>query len=180
MRDALANAPRFIACPAQAKRFYMVWCEREWLPSNLTSVFAFADDYSMGVLSSSIHQQWATTQSTTLETRPRYTSASFITFPWPPSGPQRANEIAELAKTLVVCREEICRERQIGLTRLYNEVDDGAYRDLEELHVALDEAIAAAYGWPVSAAHDTNDANRRLLELNRAIAAGEVAYDPFS
>jgi len=27
-------------------------------------------------------------------------------------------------------RSEICVERQIGLTQLYNEVDEGAYRDL--------------------------------------------------
>ena len=76
-------------------------------------------------------------------------------------------------------RSEICVERQIGLTRLYTEVDDGAYRDLRELHVALDEAVAAAYGWPASAAHDPQESNHRLLELNRAIAAGEVEYRPF-
>ena len=77
-------------------------------------------------------------------------------------------------------RSEICLDRQIGLTRLYNEVDDGAYRDLRDLHDALDEAVAAAaYGWPASAAHDTHESNRLLLELNRAIAAGEIDYRPF-
>ena len=55
---------------------------------------------------------------------------------------------------MVARRSTICLERQIGLTQLYNEVDDGAYRDLRDLHVALDEAVAAAYGWPASAAHD--------------------------
>ena len=70
-------------------------------------------------------------------------------------------------------------ERQIGLTKLYNEVDDGAYRDLGELHDALDEAVAAAYGWPASAAHDPQESNRLLLELNRAITAGEIDYHPF-
>jgi hypothetical protein len=76
-------------------------------------------------------------------------------------------------------RSEICLERRIGLTQLYNEVDDGAYRDLRELHVALDEAVATAYGWPASAAHDPQESNRRLLELNRAIAGGDVPYNPF-
>lgn len=80
---------------------------------------------------------------------------------------------------MIARRSEICRECEFGLTQLYNEVDDGAYRDLKELHVALDEAVAAAYGWPASAAHDPADSNRRLLDLNRAIAAGEVAYHPF-
>lgn len=59
-------------------------------------------------------------------------------------------------------------------------MDEGAYRDLAELHRRLDEAVARAYGWPASAAHDPAESNRRLLELNRDIAAGRVAYDPFS
>ena len=75
--------------------------------------------------------------------------------------------------------DRVSVERQIGLTKLYNEVDDGAYRDLKELHDALDEAVAAAYGWPASAAHHPAESNRLLLELNRAIAAGEAEYRPF-
>jgi len=31
----------------------------------------------------------------------------------------------------------------------------------------------------VSAAHDPQESNRLLLELNRAIAAGEIDYRPF-
>lgn len=84
-----------------------------------------------------------------------------------------------ITRRLVSRRGEICVERQIGLTQLYNEVDDGAYRDLFNLHRELDEAVAAAYGWPASAAHDPAESNRLLLELNRAIAAGEVEYRPF-
>jgi len=50
---------------------------------------------------------------------------------------------------------------------------------LHELHSPLDEAIAAAYGWPPSAPHDPQESNGLLLELNRRIAAGEVEYKPF-
>jgi hypothetical protein len=179
MREALRPLSRYIACPAQAKRFYMVWCEPNWVPSNLTSAFAFDDDYSMGVLSSAIHSAWATIQSTTLETRPRYTTLSFASFPWPqPSDRQRA-EIGELSRLLIARRQEICREREIGLTRLYNEVDEGAYRDVADLHRRLDQSVAAAYGWPKSAAYDPQESNLRLLELNHEIAAGRVPYAPF-
>ena len=55
-------------------------------------------------------------------------------------------------------------------------MDDGAWRDL---HAELDEAVAAAYGWRRAVAHDTDETNRRLLELNRQIAAGECEYHPF-
>jgi hypothetical protein len=179
MREALAGLSRFIACPATAKTFFMVWCDPSWCPSNATAAFALETDYAMGVLTSSIHTQWARGQSTKLETRPRYTTASFSTFPWPiPTGDQRES-ISELARRVIARRSEVCLERQIGLTRLYNEVDDGAYLDLRELHVELDEAVASAYGWPASAAHDPQESNRLLLELNREIVAGRVPYDPF-
>ena len=179
MREALSKLSRYIACPAQAKRFFMVWCEPEWIPSNLTSVFAFEGDYEMGLLQSALHTRWATAQSTTLETRPRYTTASFATFPWPDPTDEQRIAIADLVCRLIPRRQEICAQRQIGLTKLYNEVDEGAYRDLRDLHRKLDEAVAAAYGWPKAAAHDPAESNRRLLELNRQIAAVEIEYRPF-
>ena len=113
------------------------------------------------MLLSSIHAGWAKAQGSTLRVDIRYTP------------------IATAARAVIARRSEICCERQIGLTTLYNEVGDGAHRDLRDLHVALDEAVAAAYGWAVSAAHDAAESNRLLLELNRAISGGEVAYHPF-
>jgi len=176
MRQALERLPRFIACPAQSKRIFMIWCEPAWCPSNLTSVFAFDDDFAFGLLSSHIHTRWATDQSTKLETRPRYTTQSFMSFPWPDG---KREEVADLARRFESHRRETCLEQNIGLTTLYNQLDDGAWKDLCDLHRELDEAVAAAYGWPKSVAHDPDESNRRLLELNRAIAAGEVEYDPF-
>jgi len=101
--------------------------------------------------------------------------ASFATYPFP----SRSQLIAEASQALIKRRSEICLERQIGLTTLYNEVDDGAYADLRKLHMQLDEAVAAAYGWPGSAAHDPQESNRLLLELNRRIADREIEYGPF-
>jgi hypothetical protein len=179
MRVALTGLERFIACPAQSKRFHMVWCEPTWCASNLTSVFAFDDDYSIGVLQSAIHTRWATIQSTTLETRPRYTSLSFLSFPWPQPESDVRERISEIARAIIGRRSEICIEQDIGLTQLYNQVDEGAYRDLRELHARLDEAVAEAYGWPGSAAHDPTESNRLLLALNRQISSGEVDYHAF-
>lgn len=111
----------------------------------------------------------------------RYTPTSaFETFPWPrPTGEQR-DRIGGLARRLIERRQAICAERQIGLTKLYNEVDEGAYEDLAKLHWELDEAVVTPYGWPKSAAPDRADSNARLLDLNRRILAGEVDYDPFN
>ena len=65
------------------------------------------------------------------------------------------------------------------MTTLYNLVDEGAYADLKALQKELDEAVAAAYGWPKAVAHDGDEIVRRLLELNREIAAGTRRYNPF-
>jgi hypothetical protein len=177
MRDAVHGLSRYIAGIAQGKRILFSWVEPWTCPSNLTTIFAFEDDYFMGVLTSRVHTAWAEAQGSTLEDRIRYTpKTSFGTFPWPTGSRQ---EIADVAKRLYARRSEICSDEQIGLTKLYNQVDEGAWTDLHDLHRELDEAVAATYGWPRSVAHDPDETNRRLLALNRAIVAGEIPYDPF-
>jgi len=47
------------------------------------------------------------------------------------------------------------------------------------LGVKLDEAVAAAYGWPSSVAQDADEILRRLLAINEEIASGMRPYDPF-
>lgn len=176
----VAGLTRFIAGTATGKRILFCWCEPDVVASNSTNVFLLGTDFHMGVLSSAAHTAWATQQSSTLEDRIRYTPTSaFETFPWPCPSEQQREVVADVTRQLMARRLEICLEREIGLTTLYNEVDQGAYADLRELHRRLDEAVAAAYGWPTSAAHDPQESNRLLLELNRAIAAGEVEYHPF-
>lgn len=178
MRAALAGMTRCVCANRVGKRLHFAWFDPTWCPGDKIVLFRFDDDSSFGVLASGIHSAWAWALSSTLKADLNYTpTTAFETFPWPQ--PEDREPIAAAARALIARRSEICLERQIGLTTLYNEVDDGAYRDLHELHVALDEAVAAAYGWPASAAHDPAESNRLLLELNRGIAAGEVAYHPF-
>ena len=83
-------------------------------------------------------------------------------------------------RRLIARRGEVCEAEQIGLTALYNQMDEGAWADLKALHRELHEAVAVAYGWPTNIAQDANETNRRLLELNREIAEGRRLYDPFA
>lgn len=175
-RAALGELPRFIAGTRVAKRIAFCWCEPGWRPSDSTNMFPLDDDYSMGVLSSNVHTEWARARSSTLEDRIRYTpSSAFETFPWPPapSNRQRAR-VAAAGVAVLDRRTELCRAEGVGLTALYNALDEGAYADLRELHAELDEAIADAYGWPSGL--DAPERNARLLELNRRITAGELEY----
>jgi len=52
MREAIAPLGRYIAGNRIGKRILLCWCEPQTCPSDLTNVFAFADYYAMGVLSS--------------------------------------------------------------------------------------------------------------------------------
>jgi len=180
LRAAIKDLPRYIAGTRVGKRILFAWATSWVCPSDATNVFAFDDDYSMGVLTSRIHGEWARAQSSTLRVDIRYTPTSaFETFPWPRPTEERRAAIGELARALIERRQTICAERGVGLTKLYNDLDDGAYQELRKLHTQIDEAVAAAYGWPASAAHDPQESNRLLLELNRRIAAGELEYNPF-
>ena len=178
MRRALRPLSRYLAANAQGKRIIFTWCEPLWCPSNLVNIFAFEDDMAFGVLSSSAHGAWASRMWSTLEDRPRYTTTScFDTLPWP--GGEMMVRVDEVAARIDRLRREVCTERQIGLTTLYNLVDEGAFTDLRDLHRELDEAVATCYGWPKSVAHDPDEICRRLLGLNHEIATGRRPYDPF-
>lgn len=180
-RERIRTSTRFVAGTATGKRILFVWCDKWIAPSNATNVFAVDDDFTMGVLCSDIHSNWAGMQSSTLEDRIRYTpSSAFETFPFPfPTTDAQREAVAEASRVLIARRSAICLERQIGLTKLYNAMDEGAFADLRNLHKRLDEAVAAAYGWPASIAQDADEMNRRLLQLNREIVAGERPYAPF-
>jgi hypothetical protein len=181
MRAALKGRNRFIVGGRTGKRLLLTWQGADVCPSDATNVFAFDDDFSMGVLLSKTHVVWAWVQSSTLKGDLRYTPTSvFMTFPWPDqaTGEQR-ERVADVCRRLLACRSEICQDEQIGLTKLYNAVDDGAYADLKALHRELDTAVADCYGWPKSVAKDDQEIVHRLTELNRQIATGERDYRPF-
>ncbi|WP_348774064.1 DNA methyltransferase [Micromonospora sp. WMMD1076] len=182
VRDALSGLPRYIGAGRVGKRLLLTWCDAWTCPSDLVYVFAFDDDYSMGVLSSFTHSAFAWSQSSTLKRDIRYTPTSaFLPFPWPyPVTDEQRERVAEASRRMIARRQEICAEEQIGLTRLYNLVDDGAYADLRKLHRDLDEAVAACYGWPKSIAQDKDEISRRLMALNAEIVAGQRPYDPFA
>lgn len=180
MHRALGPLRRYIAGNAQGKRFLFAWQSPEVCPSNLTNVFAFEDDYAMGVLTAAPHQVWAHAEKSTLEERPRYTPTScFETYPWPvPTGAQRAR-IAGLAADLVADRQDITVREGIGLTGLYNAIDDGAWRPVAELHRRLDEAVLDAYGWPHQLRDDPLELKLRLAERHAEVLGGGRPYSPF-
>lgn len=101
------------------------------------------------VLESAIFEEWARNQGSTLETRFRFTpSDCFETFPFPNS----IDLLHDLGQQYFSYRQPIQLTRQEGLTQIYNRFQNQAeigadVVKLLEQHVAMDQAVAAAYGW---------------------------------
>lgn len=168
MRQHLTGLSRYIATARHAKRFVLCWCDPWTLASDATNVFAYEDDYSMGILQSSAHAAWAWERSSTLKADLRYTPTStFMTFVWPiePSEVDVA-KVSEASRELLARRREICSTEGIGLTQLYNLIDEGAYTDLKGLHLRLDRAVASCYGWSSSVAQNDEKLVSYLYDLN--------------
>lgn len=180
MRDALQGRQRHIVSTLAGKRLLFSWSEKDWCPSNLVGAFAFDDDYSMGILTSNIFDAWAWNESSTLKDDLRFTpSTAFETFPWPAPSQEEKRVVADSARALIARRQEISHGDQIGLTVLYNRMNDGAYADLAKLHKNLNAAVVECYHWPSSIAQDRSELLRRLGDLNQQIGQGIGRYAPF-
>lgn len=179
MRAALKTLDRYIVSTLTGKRLFFSWAETDWCPSNGAGVFALDDEYAMGVLSSYLFEAWARGESSTFETRIRFTpSTAYETFPWPSPTPDQRMGITEASRALLTRRSEISVSEGIGLTELYNRMDDGAYMDLAKLHRVLDEAVVAAYDWPAEIAQNGEELKSRIWNLNQQIGQGIRAYSP--
>ncbi len=142
----------------------------------------------------SLHEVWVNEYSSSLKKDQRYTpSDCFETFPFPTS---TAN-LEEIGDRYYNHRQNIMQTRQEGLTKTYNRFhnpDETAadIQQLRELHIEMDNAVAAAYGWQdlelSHGFHQTKQGLRftisetarrevldRLLELNHQRYAEEVA-----
>ncbi|GLX98731.1 DNA methyltransferase [Herbidospora sp. NBRC 101105] len=115
-------------------------------------VFASQGYDLLGIVSSSIHRIWATCWGSTRTGDPVYTPSDvFETFPRPKSN----DWLAGIGRMLDIERREIMLRRNLGLTKLYNlindeEISDAADRDvarLREIHIELDQTVMNAYGW---------------------------------
>jgi len=163
-------------------------------------VFAYDDYYHFALLQSWIHEVWLRRQASTLESRNRYTPTDcFQTFPFPQAPASRQTAAALAAgQAFYEYRQQILLARQLGLTKLYNLINDPACLDediqqMRKLQIEMDGSILARYSWEdIELRHDfyPNDRQKvrympnaaaqrevftRLMVLNQQIAAIEAA-----
>ncbi|MBZ5714704.1 DNA methyltransferase [Nannocystis pusilla] len=172
MLAAIAPLSRFAACVRVTKRPIFEFVSPQIRPSDALVVFAFDDDYSFGLLQSSVHWQWFTARCSTLKRDHRYTSSTvFDAFPWPqrPSAAQVV-QVARAARHLRTVRTRALQQLGCSRRQLYRDLDTPRGGPLRRAHDALDRAVRAAYGMPGGAAP-----LRFLLDLNHELAAREAA-----
>ena len=172
MLAALAPLPRYIACSRVTKRPIFDLLSAGIHPDSQLTIFAFADDYSFGILQSGFHWAWFTAKCSTLTERFRYTSDTvFDTFPWPQAPtPAQARSVADAAVSLRALRREVMAKNEWSLRDLYRTLDLPGKNPLRDAQGKLDTAVRAAYGMKAKA-----DPLAFLLALNKEVAAREAA-----
>jgi hypothetical protein len=167
LQQALRKLPRYIACSAVMKRPTFVFLASAFLPTNALKVFAFADDYSFGILQSHAHWLWFVTKCSKLKADFRYTPETvFETFPWP----QTPNEkvilaVAEAGKEIRRIRDSALTTFKGGLRALYRTLELPGLNPLKTAHANLDDAVLNAYGF-----NSRKDLLAQILALNGAVA----------
>jgi len=117
-------------------------------------VFALTNHSAVAVLQSRVHETWARVLSSSLGDALRYSvSDCFETFPFPRPDPRAVlAELEGIGEQLYATRAQYMLDENIGLTIAYNRLKDVTCRNaaierLRELHVDMDRAVLAAYGW---------------------------------
>ncbi|OQQ23176.1 hypothetical protein A4U94_23990 [Prescottella equi] len=112
-----------------------------------------SDSYGIqAALSSSLHQLWAVKYGSTMRADVNYSpSDAFETFPLPAA----MDRLEVVGRVLDQDRRAIMLRRGLGLTKLYNLVNDPELADsadldvarLRAIHMELDQNVVDAYGW---------------------------------
>jgi hypothetical protein len=177
--DAIHNLNRYMVCSRVTKRPIFAFVSSEIHPDSSLTCFAFADDFSFGILQSNTHWRWFIAKCSKLTERFRYTPDSvFDTFPWPQSPNTRQIEaVAEAGREVRRVRAEALSNLKGGLRALYRTLELPGKNPLKDAHAALDSAVLNAYGFPAN-----GDLLSQLLTLNlevaRRIEAGETVTAP--
>ena len=190
LRPALAGLTRYIATVETSKHRVFQFVDTSIVPDNMLVAIASDRAFHLGVLQSRIHVLWSLGTGGTLEDRPRYTKSNiFDPFPFPAASPEEVARIDSLAEELDATRKlAIAETSSLSLTELYNlrdRVRGGTDMDLVEqararsaraaiidrLHEQLNEAVAAAYGWPANL--PPSEIVARLVALNAERAKEE-------
>ncbi len=161
---------RLIMCSKVLGRPVFAFLSSTFAPNDTMQVFAFDDDYSFGIVQSSLHWEWIKAKGGKVRADKRYTNEVWTTFPWPQE-PTEAEvaAIATAARNLRRARDTLMKENSWSLRALYQAAEIPGPHPLKDAQAALDEAVQRAYGMPAD-----QEATAFLLELNQLVAEDEA------
>lgn len=170
LMDIIETIPRYIACGRVTKRPIFEFISSEISPNDALQVFPLPDDYSFGILQSTIHWEWFTARCSTLTERFRYTSDTvFDSFPWPQSPTNKDIEkISGLSVELRNARRKVMYEHTWSLRDLYRVMEETPDNPVSRIQDRLDSAVMDAYG-----IKKNDDILQFLLNLNKSLAEKE-------
>ena len=117
---------------------------KETIISDAAQAIYDANTFIMGILCTHIHVVWLSTVGGKLETRYRYSSLVYNSFPFPKISAEKKQEIEEAAENVLITREYYPEKT---LAELYD--PDKMPQDLREAHAKLDDIVESCYpGYP--------------------------------
>ena len=175
MINLLAKIPRYIVCSDTTKRPVFEFISREIRPDHKLRVFAYADDYSFGILQSHLHWLWFITKCSKLTERFNYTSTSvFDTFPWPQSPTvKQIDTVAKAGREVRRVRTGALIKITGGLRAVYRTLELPGKNPLKDAHAMLGTAVLTAYGFNAK-----KDLLAQILDLNLQVADRITADKP--
>lgn len=157
--SAIAPLKRVLLIAQTSKSLAFAFVSKEMIFSQTIVALAIESNSMFSVLQSGIHTAWTVTYASWLKSDARYMPTDcFETFPFP----ENLEGLEQIGETYHEHRRQIMQSRQEGLTSTYNrfhnpEEGAGDIVRLRELHVEMDRAVAAAYGWTVDGGRKTED-----------------------
>ncbi len=191
--DRASQLGHVLVCPEVSKYSAFALVINKYVFSSMVNVVASDSTGLFACVQSSVHGTWAWHHGSTMKTDLRYTTSDCLdTFPFP----ENWSLVDDIGERYHFSRHGIMVSHCQGLTRTYNRFHDESesnadIRKLRRLHVEMDTAVAATYGWTDlnfdHGFHETKQGNRftisesarrevlaRLLTLNHERYAKEV------
>jgi hypothetical protein len=157
---AIEGMDRVLVVPKTTKYINPVLVDKCVFDQSLT-VIALSTENDLVQILSSLHTEWVWKYSTTMRgVGIRYNATVLNYFPRIHDPIPLADELANKNKAL---RKLLCFSRDNGLNKIYNEfhdpgVTDPTVQNLRDNHVAIDQAVAKAYGWnDIKLGHDFHE-----------------------
>jgi hypothetical protein len=152
MFKAVAGLTRVLANARVAKFIAFDFLPTDLVYLNTLHIFPFDDSGHLALLQSTFHEAWALARISSVGVTPQYTPVDcFGTFPFPASS--QVEVLNSIGSKYRSHRQSVMLENRHGLTETYNRFHDSDesaadIQALRDLHIEMDNAVAASYGWP--------------------------------